>query len=90
MSEIEKGGDRNSPDTAELGTVQCPVENLQREPPKSISVLSAWPVGVCGAHGTPAGQGASWQHSTALRDAGPSTGNAQETKPAAGTARVQP
>lgn len=42
-----------------------------------------------GGTGTPAGQGAA-QHSTAHRDAGPSTVNVQENKTASGTPWVSP
>lgn len=47
-----KGGERNSPDTAELGMAPYPAENLQQEPWKSISVPSAWPAGLWGHRDT--------------------------------------
>lgn len=59
---MQKGGDGNSPDTAELVTVQCPVENLQWEPQKSISVPNDWSLEVYTApHETSVRKGASWQ-----------------------------
>lgn len=59
-----EGGGGNSPDTAELVTVLCLVENFQWEPQKSISVLNDWSLEVYTApHETSIRKGTSWQDS---------------------------